>query len=72
MTVLVRNPAKDMDQPAELRYAAVPEHSSLKAKFDWLAELRDMTTASRVTVPLRPPGRHSGRGGSGGAPVGLA
>ncbi len=44
ITVLVRNPAKPADQPAVLRYAEVPECSTLKQKFAWLAELDDVTS----------------------------
>ena len=50
ITVLVRNPAKKLDEPAVLRYAEVPEHSTLKQKFDWLAELGDVTSDRFETV----------------------
>ncbi len=50
ITVLVRNPAKALDQPATLRYAEVPEYSTLKQKFDWLAALGDVTSDEFMTV----------------------
>ncbi len=50
ITVLVRNPDKALDQPAVLRYAEVPEYSTLKQKFDWLAELGDVTSDHFNTV----------------------
>ena len=43
ITVLVRNPDEPSDQPAVLRYAEVPEYSTLEQKFAWLAELGDIT-----------------------------
>ncbi len=56
ITLLVRNPDKALDQPAVLRYAEVPEHSTLKQKFDWLAELSDVTSDQFDTV--EPNGTH--------------
>lgn len=50
ITVLVRNPDKPLDQPAVLRYAEVPEYSTLKQKFDWLAGLGDVTSDGFGTV----------------------
>jgi len=50
ITVLVRNPGRPPDQPAVLRYAEVPEYSTLKQKFDWLAELGDVTSDRFETV----------------------
>ena len=44
ITMLVRNPAKDLSVPATLRYAGVPESSNLQAKFSWLKELGDVTS----------------------------
>ena len=44
VTVLVRNPQGATEEPALLRYAEVPEYSTLKQKFDWLAELGDVTS----------------------------
>ncbi|MYB79057.1 MAG: hypothetical protein F4X70_06245, partial [Acidimicrobiia bacterium] len=44
ITVLVRNPQEDLAEPATLRYAAVPECSSLEEKFSWLAELGDVAS----------------------------
>jgi len=50
ITVLVRNPAKDLTSPATLRYAEVPEYSTLKQKLDWLAALGDVTSDEFVTI----------------------
>ncbi len=44
ITVLVRNPSKSAAGSAVLHYAEVPECSTLQQKFDWLAELGDVTT----------------------------
>ena len=52
ITVLVRNPAKANDEPAVLRYAEVPEHSTLKQKFDWLFELGDVTSDRFETIEV--------------------
>ena len=51
ITLLVRDPAKPLDAPAEVRYAAVPEYSSLQAKFDWLAQLGDINNSRFQIVP---------------------
>ena len=52
ITVLVRNPEEPPHHSAELRYAAVPERSTLKQKFDWLADLGDATSDRFETVPV--------------------
>lgn len=52
ITVLVRNPDRPLDQPAVLRYAEVPEYSTLKQKFDWLAGLGDVTSDHLDTVDV--------------------
>ncbi len=52
ITVLVRNPAKAQNEPAELRYAEVPEYSALHQKFDWLEGLSDVTSDAFETVPV--------------------
>ena len=51
VTVLVRNPAKNVAKPGALHYAEVPEYSTLQQKFDWLAQLRDVTSEVFETVP---------------------
>ncbi|MDE0133242.1 MAG: DEAD/DEAH box helicase family protein [Acidimicrobiaceae bacterium] len=54
ITILVRNPACNGGgggDSAVLRYAEVPERSSLRQKFDWLADLADVTNQRLVTVP---------------------
>ncbi len=52
ITVAVRNPDKDLSQPAELHYATVPEYSSREEKFAWLAYLGDVTSDQLETVPV--------------------
>ena len=52
ITVAVRNPDKDLSQPADLHYATVPEYSSRKEKFAWLSELGDVTNDQLELVPL--------------------
>ena len=52
ITVLVRNPAENASEPAILRYAEVPEYSSLKEKFAWLDRLVDVTSNEFATVPV--------------------
>ncbi|MCY4164170.1 MAG: DEAD/DEAH box helicase family protein, partial [bacterium] len=44
ITLLVRNPEKDLAQPAKLHYFEVPEYSELSEKFEWLATLCDVTS----------------------------
>ncbi len=52
ITLLVRNPQKDLAQPATLHYATVPEYSKLPQKFDWLFNLGDVTSNQFETVPV--------------------
>ena len=52
ITVLVRNPDKDLAKPAELHYATAPEHLARDQKFAWLAQLGDVTSDQFETVPL--------------------
>ena len=52
ITVAVRNPDKDLSQPAALHYATVPEYSSRDEKFAWLAQLGDVTSEQLELVPL--------------------
>ncbi len=52
ITVLVRNPHKDQTAPASLHYAQVPEYSRLHEKFDWLTDLRDVTSDRFQIVPV--------------------
>ncbi len=52
ITVLVRNPEKDLTEPATLHYAQVHEYSKLSQKFDWLAALGDVTSDQFETVPV--------------------
>ena len=50
ITVLVRNPDKRRPNGAVVHYAAVPEYSNLKAKFQWLADLSDVTNDQLTPV----------------------
>ena len=52
ITVAVRNPDKDLSQPAELHYATAPEYSTEKEKFAWLAQLGDVTSDQLEIVPV--------------------
>ncbi|MCY4257563.1 MAG: DEAD/DEAH box helicase family protein, partial [bacterium] len=52
LTVLVRNPEKNLTKPATLHYAEVPERCTLEQKFDWLATLGDVTSNRFKTVPV--------------------
>ena len=52
ITLLVRNPVRDLSIPANLHYAEVPERSSLAAKFTWLRELGDVTSEVLDEVPV--------------------
>ncbi|MXW59796.1 MAG: DEAD/DEAH box helicase, partial [Acidimicrobiia bacterium] len=52
ITVLVRNPERDMTLPAALHYAQVPEYSKLPVKFAWLRDLRDVTSSQLSEVPI--------------------
>ena len=55
ITLLVRDPQKDLREPAALHYAEVPEYSKLDAKFDWLAQIGDVTSSQFQTVPVNAP-----------------
>ena len=52
ITVAVRNPKKDLSQPAELHYATAPDYSSTEEKFAWLAQLGDVTSDQLELVPV--------------------
>ena len=51
ITVLARNPDSDRPNGGAVHYAAVPEHSSLDQKFEWLAQLGDVTSDQFSAVP---------------------
>lgn len=51
ITFLVRNPSKDLSEPATLRYAQVPDRMSLDQKFGWLSDLGDITSDLLEEVP---------------------
>ena len=52
ITILVRNPGKDLAEPAQLHYATAPESATRTRKFEWLNELGDVTNADLDTVPF--------------------
>ncbi len=52
LTVLVRNPEKNLAESASLHYIAVPEYSRRDAKLAWLAELADVTSGHFDEVPV--------------------
>lgn len=52
ITILVRNPDKDLTEPAQLRYATAPESATRARKFEWLSGLKDVTSDELDTVPL--------------------
>ena len=52
ITVLVRNPHKDRNEPANLHYAQVPEYSTLQQKFHWLDQIGDITNDAFETVTV--------------------
>ena len=52
ITILVRNPNKEADEPAVLHYATVPEYSKRDEKFAWLAQLGDATSDQFEIVPI--------------------
>ena len=54
ITILVRNPEKDLNETATLHYATVPEYSKLPQKFEWLAALGDVTSGEFQIVPINP------------------
>ena len=54
ITFLVRNPSKDIDQPANLYYAQVPDYMNLDEKWDWLRNLNDVTSNQMELIPVTP------------------
>jgi len=52
ITVLVRNPQKDMDTPVALHYIEVPEYSNLDQKLEWLSELEDVLNPEFQLIPI--------------------
>ncbi len=54
ITLLARNPEKDLDKPAQLHYATVPERAKLVQKFDWLSSLSDVISDQFEHVPVTP------------------
>ena len=52
LTVLVRNPGKDLTKPATLHYLEVPEYSRRDEKLSWLADLCDVTDSRFNAVPI--------------------
>ena len=54
ISFLVRNPSKNIDQPANLYYAEVPNYMSLDEKQKWLKNLADVTSDQMELVPITP------------------
>ena len=54
ITFLVRNPSKDISQPANLHYAQVPDYMSLEKKWEWLEKIWDVTSSQLEAVPVNP------------------
>ncbi len=52
ITFLVRNPKKDLSKPATLHYTQVPDRMSLEKKFEWLKNLKDITSSELKVVPI--------------------
>ena len=53
ITVLVRDPSKPLDHPAEVHYAACPEYLTRQAKLDWLAEIGDIDSEKTADYPAQ-------------------
>ena len=55
ITFLVRNPNKNMSEPATLRYAQVPDYLKLNQKWEWMEEeIGDITSNQLEEVPITP------------------
>ena len=54
ITFLIRNPYKDINQPADLHYVEVPAYMRLDKKWDWLGEIWDVTNSQWAEVPVNP------------------
>lgn len=54
ITFLVRNPRKNLETPANLHYAMVPQYSTLKQKFEWLEEISGPQSELFESVPVTP------------------
>ena len=54
ITFLVYDPKKDINKPATLRIAMVPDSLNLKQKFKWLEELEDVYDEQFQTIPVTP------------------
>ena len=54
ITFLVRNPDKDISQPANFHYAQVPDYMSLGDKWEWLEKIWDVTSSQLEAVPVNP------------------
>ena len=50
ITVLVRNPARQRPDGAEVHYAGVPEYANLKVKQKWLVDIGDVTSGQLYPV----------------------
>ncbi len=54
ITLLARNPEKDLDKLAKLHFATVPERSKLVQKFDWLGSMGNVGSDELKVVPVTP------------------
>ena len=54
MTFLIRNPKKNLDEPADLHYSMVPEYCSLNQKYGWLKEVLEDSNKWFEDVPVTP------------------
>ncbi len=52
ITLLVRNPKKDLAHPGDLHFATVPVRAKLVQKFDWLDCLGDVSSGEFKVVPV--------------------
>lgn len=50
ITVLVNDPSSDRSSPSRIRYARVPLHASLNAKFEWLTEIGDVLSPALIEM----------------------
>ena len=52
ITFLVRNPTKQLEQSAVLHYAQVPDYMRLDQKWEWLENVRDVTSPKLKQIPV--------------------
>ena len=54
ITFLVKNPSKNLVQPATLNYINVPEYMNLDQKWRWLEDIWDITNSRLEKIPVNP------------------